>query len=220
MYKRQNLKGLSQNKEQYKITTKTKQIEKRIKEVNIEEKLKNEMTVEQKLATLLSIDRYLNAGVSVEEDYYNSDAIMEDEGDGSYNVKADTKGKIDMLKEIRDEFDDLVIDNELEDFYDKPTPNINLERNEDIDIIDTYNGLSACIRGAIAKYRDKIEEEDWETGSYYLGKYKAALDTLEQFEDMSIENTMTIQQLRFLSLGNEIIREIKHLNHVNLSNYR
>jgi len=195
--------------------------------VNIEEKLKNEMTVEQKLATLLSIDRYLNAGVHVEEDYYNSDAIMEDQlddivknsDDGSYNIKAETKGKIDMLKEIRDGFDDLVVEYELEDFYDKPTPKIKRKKAA-LDIIHTYNGLSRGIRGAIEKHGDLIEEEDWERGSYNLGKYKAALDTLEKFEDMSIENTMTIQQLRFLSLGNEIIRELRHLNHVNLSNHR
>jgi hypothetical protein len=191
--------------------------------VNIEEKLEKEMTVDQKLETLLSIRRYLKAGVHVEEDYYNSDAIMEDQlddivknsDDGSYNIKAETKGKIDMLKEIRDGFDDLVVEYELEDFYDKPTPKINLERAEDLDIIHTYNGLSRGIRGAIEKHEDLIEEEDWERGSYNLGKYKAALDTLEKFEDMSIENTMTIQQLRFLSLGNEIIRELRHLNHDN-----
>ena len=162
--------------------------------MNIEEKLEKEMTVDQKLETLLSIRRYLKAGISVEEDYYNSDAIMEDQDDGSYNIKADTKGRIDLFKEFQGKYDDLF---------------------EDKGIIDTYNDLSACIRGAVAKYRDLIEDEDWDRGSYYLGKYKAALDTVEKFEDMSIENTMTIQQLRFLSLGNEIIRELKHLNHDN-----
>ncbi len=162
--------------------------------MNIEEKLENEMTVEQKLETLVSIRKYVNAGLSVEEDYYNSDAIMEDEDDDPYNIKADTKARIDMFKEFRDEFDDLF---------------------DDKGIIDTYKGQSACIRGAVAKYRDLIEEEDWDRGSYYLGKYKAAVDTLEKFEDMSIENTMTLPQLRFLSLGNEIIRELKHLSHDN-----
>lgn len=184
--------------------------------MNIEEKLKNEMTAEQKLATLLSIDRFLNAGISVEEEslnYYKSEAIMEDEDDSDYNVEADTKGRIELFKEIQNELDDLVIQNELEDFYDPITPNIDYERNEEKDIINTYNGLNAYIRGAKVKYRDLIEEEDWEVGTVNLGKYKAAFDTVERFEDLSVEHTMTIQQLRFLSLSKEILGELKSLSH-------
>ena len=179
----------------------------------VEEKIKNEMTTQQKLETLLSIDKYLNAGLLAEQDYYKSDVINENEDGDIYNMKADTLGRIEMFTEIQYKFDDLVVQNELEDFYDLPTPNIDLERNEDKDIINTYNGLNACIRGAKAKYRDLIEEEDWEVGTVNLGKYRAAFDTLEKFEDLSIEHTMTIQQLRFLSLGKEILRELNHLNH-------
>ena len=81
------------------------------------------------------------------------------------------------------------------------------------DIINTYNSLNAYIKGAKVKYMDLIEEEDWEVGSVNLGKYKAAFDTVERFEDLSIEHTMTIQQLRFLSLGKEILGELKSLSH-------
>ena len=189
--------------------------------MKIEEKLKNEMTAEQKLATLLSIDRFFNAGISAEEEnlnYYKSEAIMEDEDDYAYNVQADTKGRIELFKEIRDEFDDLVVQVELEDFFDRRiapiTPNIDFEKNEDKDIINTYNSLNAYIRGAKIKYRDLIEEEDWEVGTVNLGKYKAAFDTVEKFEDLSLEHTMTIQQLRFLSLGKEILGELKSLSHL------
>ena len=194
--------------------------------MNIEEKLKNEMTAEQKLGTLLSIDRFLNAGISAEEEhlnYYKSQAIMEDEDHSVYNVQADTKGRIEIFKEIRDELDDLVIQNELEDFYDLPQlqpflgnsidPTIKRIVDVEKDITNTYNGLNAYIKGAKVKYMDLIEEEDWEVGTVNLGKYKAAFDTVERFEDLSIEHTMTIQQLRFLSLGKEILGELKSLSH-------
>lgn len=181
--------------------------------MNIEEKLKNEMTAEQKLGTLLSIDRFLNAGISAEEENLNYYKRQDIDNSSVYNVQADTKGRIEIFKEIRDEFDDLVIQNELEDFYDLPTPNIDSSWNQEKDIINTYNGLNAYIRGAKVKYMELIEEEDWEVGTVNLGKYKAAFDTVERFEDLSLEHTMTIQQLRFLSLGKEILGELKSLSH-------
>ena len=94
-----------------------------------------------------------------------------------------------------------------------PTPNIDSSWNQEKDIINTYNGLNAYIRGAKVKYMELIEEEDWEVGTVNLGKYKAAFDTVERFEDLSLEHTMTIQQLRFLSLGKEILGELKSLSH-------